>query len=243
MARPNRQTRVYPRVCGGTWPSLKRGRTLPGLSPRVRGNRRRFLRRGEKRRSIPACAGEPRRRWSTCRRGRVYPRVCGGTVCRASRRASIWGLSPRVRGNPMIGREKCHWHRSIPACAGEPPERDSESTRIGVYPRVCGGTPGTDERNRPPWGLSPRVRGNRGGAPRRPGGAGSIPACAGEPVASPNRNAGDGVYPRVCGGTSGSRFIWRLTAGLSPRVRGNLEVDMTVSAPTRSIPACAGEPL
>ena len=32
--------KVYPRVCGGTSAGVKRGRGMPGLSPRVRGNRR-----------------------------------------------------------------------------------------------------------------------------------------------------------------------------------------------------------
>ena len=60
MARPTHsQTKVYPRVCGGTLgvrPSLE---PMPGLSPRVRGN---LALRAEGRirgRSIPACAGEP----------------------------------------------------------------------------------------------------------------------------------------------------------------------------------------
>ena len=49
-------------------------------------------------RSIPACAGEPRRHARLHGRGRVYPRVCGGTASQAA-----------VPGHPR---------RSIPACAG-----------------------------------------------------------------------------------------------------------------------------
>ena len=36
--------------------------------------------------------------------GRVYPRVCGGTVHPAGRQALVLGLSPRVRGNRGNGR-------------------------------------------------------------------------------------------------------------------------------------------
>ena len=52
--------RVYPRVCGGT--GHRPGWSTPsrGLSPRVRGNRRRSGRRQGDGGSIPACAGEPR---------------------------------------------------------------------------------------------------------------------------------------------------------------------------------------
>ena len=52
-------------------------------------------------------------------------------------------------------------------------------------------------------GLSPRVRGN----PDKPAAAavkpGSIPACAGEPVAGVKTRSPTRVYPRVCGGTPG----------------------------------------
>ena len=50
---------VYPRVCGGTLRFALKPAPMRGLSPRVRGNPvRRPLLAGRKR-SIPACAGEP----------------------------------------------------------------------------------------------------------------------------------------------------------------------------------------
>ena len=73
-------TRVYPRVCGGTYTHMRKNKQWIGLSPRVRGNRR-FVRTGRcSRRSIPACAGEPRHQARSRRVEEVYPRVCGGTV-------------------------------------------------------------------------------------------------------------------------------------------------------------------
>ena len=70
---------VYPRVCGGTIATRTAARCASGLSPRVRGNPPNLAMRHAHQGSIPACAGEPRRRG--CRRPspRVYPRVCGGT--------------------------------------------------------------------------------------------------------------------------------------------------------------------
>ena len=50
---------VYPRVCGGTPRPLWQGRSVRGLSPRVRGNRSMSPRGMYRMRSIPACAGEP----------------------------------------------------------------------------------------------------------------------------------------------------------------------------------------
>ena len=50
------------------------------------------------------------------------------------------------------------------------------------------------------------------------------------------------VYPRVCGGTSGTGPHRRWTQGLSPRVRGNRGPDDGSHQENGSIPACAGEP-
>ena len=90
---------VYPRVCGGTSAALVLPRSVPGLSPRVRGNpsgRRSWLRPDG---SIPACAGEPPAKEKKYACASVYPRVCGGTPRPKTRRYRICGLSPRVRGN------------------------------------------------------------------------------------------------------------------------------------------------
>ena len=90
-----------------------------------------------------------------------------------------------------------------------------------VYPRVCGGTLNRSARYRRPYGLSPRVRGNRGRACASNGNPGSIPACAGEPTEHLIYNAATTVYPRVCGGTGALLDLLSAVAGLSPRVRGN----------------------
>ena len=52
-------SKVYPRVCGGTGCLRRMCRDVRGLSPRVRGNRRRYRAPGRPQGSIPACAGEP----------------------------------------------------------------------------------------------------------------------------------------------------------------------------------------
>ena len=70
----------------------------------------------------------------------------------------------------------------------------------------------------------------------------SIPACAGEPSATPARTTNARVYPRVCGGTGWEVLPPLLTQGLSPRVRGNRGRTMRSFLAVGSIPACAGEP-
>ena len=152
---------VYPRVCGGTPSSISNPRRRRGLSPRVRGNRRRSPGRLASVRSIPACAGEPFLPDRTCRRIAVYPRVCGGTLLGHPLLVMVVGLSPRVRGNHRPSANLADLDRSIPACAGEPSPAVAFTIPLRVYPRVCGGTTGTSPAAPFNAGLSPRVRGNQ----------------------------------------------------------------------------------
>ena len=200
-----RRSRVYPRVCGGTFRSARRppprlvyprvcGGTFMrdverdyavGLSPRVRGNPMGSPPRPPCGRSIPACAGEPLEWRRHVFALRVYPRVCGGTSGAYSRDLIGVGLSPRVRGNlhhDVLLRAE---GRSIPACAGEPRAPVRRTCANRVYPRVCGGTGSLMSRWRIVYGLSPRVRGNPFYRIRGDDGVRSIPACAGEPNLRP----------------------------------------------------------
>ena len=111
-----------------------------------------------------------------------------------------------------------------------------------VYPRVCGGTPRPRACGCLVRGLSPRVRGNRRVGGSAAGKAGSIPACAGEPMPAVVARAATRVYPRVCGGTIRTAATTARTAGLSPRVRGNPQDGGGQGGRGGSIPACAGEP-
>ena len=234
---------VYPRVCGGT---VTHGIITPdgeGLSPRVRGNHRDGTDVTECIGSIPACAGEPGANMASTSASKVYPRVCGGTShCGGFQRYED-GLSPRVRGN--LGKDCCMpgMARSIPACAGEPGIKRRNPCVIMVYPRVCGGTGGAIKMRETVRGLSPRVRGNPGVPNRQSEHLRSIPACAGEPVHGDDQPRIDEVYPRVCGGTAGLLRCAGRCLGLSPRVRGNPAIAVLAGGRSRSIPACAGEPL
>ena len=233
---------VYPRVCGGTTTSWTSTTCGTGLSPRVRGNLLAISQRADWRRSIPACAGEPAVAVAPPPPLKVYPRVCGGTPRPSSRITRPAGLSPRVRGNPPLRSRSVLLDRSIPACAGEPSSACGASLPTRVYPRVCGGTGCYRKIRRRGLGLSPRVRGNPEALRLELVIPGSIPACAGEPHDTRPGRQPQKVYPRVCGGTCGDPGHRRLNAGLSPRVRGNLDSAAPEDVWDRSIPACAGEP-
>ena len=215
---------VYPRVCGGTRQRILPMRPHLGLSPRVRGNLTGLIALAGSFRSIPACAGEPRRAGRPPTPAEVYPRVCGGTCVGSAGVQQVAGLSPRVRGNRCPSKRGTFCRRSIPACAGEPVNVVDVVVLFGVYPRVCGGTYDAQADQVRYWGLSPRVRGNlnkgkrgkqrisvpglsprvRGNRldrDRQCGRRRSIPACAGEPVTIAVVPIQHEVYPRVCGGT------------------------------------------
>ena len=169
--------------------------------------------------------------------------MCGGTFVLPAAKQIIYGLSPRVRGNPKSTSRTSRTGGSIPACAGEPPIRTCYVIANGVYPRVCGGTPGLSREEIADTGLSPRVRGNHVYVLRHDDRTGSIPACAGEPVICLVALPALEVYPRVCGGTVLSKLSSWMINGLSPRVRGNPVRSSWRRTYKWSIPACAGEPL
>ena len=92
-------------------------------------------------------------------------------------------------------------------------------------------------------GLSPRVRGSPADQDCAFVSIGSIPACAGEPRGPRLRHSWRKVYPRVCGG-AGDMARWQvISKGLSPRVRGSRARPWRRPSGSRSIPACAGEPV
>ena len=152
------------------------------------------------------------------------------------------GLSPRVRGNRCRGSRARHPRGPIPACAGEPRGMPDATGHRPAYPRVCGGTASRNVSKAADHGLSPRVRGNRLMRWNTDDATRPIPACAGEPSNGGGMGRPWGAYPRVCGGTQARRSFCGPVRGLSPRVRGNLAVEVSLGVRYGPIPACAGEP-
>ena len=93
---------VYPRVCGGSELHLCADENGDGLSPRVRGKRRSVVLGQKLRGSIPACAGEAVPVLGNDADATVYPRVCGGSQQLFGQFRPFRGLSPRVRGKPLL---------------------------------------------------------------------------------------------------------------------------------------------
>ena len=147
--------------------------------------------------------------------------VCGGADVLVRAGLQHEGLSPRVRGSPRHQAWTDGQEGSIPACAGEPISAISRAARRRVYPRVCGGAFIAELLAGRERGLSPRVRGSHDPSRHGGDGAGSIPACAGEPLSLSLWTDRGRVYPRVCGGATNPRPSRWKAMGLSPRVRGS----------------------
>ena len=208
----------------------------------MRGNPVGTLHRAVSKRSIPAYAGEPRNGLRLAETQWVYPRVCGGTSFTPVIRAKCWGLSPRMRGNHGNDRADGGLRRSIPAYAGEPEQDNRQRAAARVYPRVCGGTSQSPCIAAAHCGLSPRMRGNPAQALPDESAMWSIPAYAGEPITLAGSLNHRAVYPRVCGGTRMMGQRRERVPGLSPRMRGNPQLEAGSRRMAGSIPAYAGEP-
>ena len=217
-------------------------RSVQGLSPPTRGNQ---LARGmivNRIGSIPAHAGEPLHPALPQDGAKVYPRPRGGTSAVRSFSTSSGGLSPPTRGN-RDGREPSERiSRSIPAHAGEPGETALWALCGRVYPRPRGGTAVICQPALRIEGLSPPTRGNHLTTREVCAYHWSIPAHAGEPATDGENLTMTMVYPRPRGGTDSSTDSSQSGSGLSPPTRGNLDPSEQPPAPTRSIPAHAGEP-
>ena len=107
---------------------------------------------------------------------------------------------------------------------------------------MCGESYKAQRDPKPPAGPSPRVRGIRLNAGEGVGGGGSIPACAGNPVAVCLLHLHGEVHPRVCGESPNRPQSAVCGRGPSPRVRGIQAPGKRPTVKQGSIPACAGNP-
>ncbi len=112
--------RVYPRVYGATPPPSPLARSLPGLSPCVRGYRHLKLPESAFPGSIPVCTGLPSSTGGLWPGSWVYPRVYGATWAARHSEDGSQGLSPCVRGYLHARARGRVGGGSIPVCTGLP---------------------------------------------------------------------------------------------------------------------------
>ena len=156
-----RRRAVHPRACGESQAEAVARQARRGPSPRVRGIHLAAARRPDDRGSIPARAGNPRRRGIGVDPTRVHPRACGESAPKSLVPPRYAGPSPRVRGIRRSSRPAPKSLGSIPARAGNPEERQGSRGPGGVHPRACGESGPAKRTGCLKRGPSPRVRGIR----------------------------------------------------------------------------------
>ena len=234
-------TLVHPRACGGNCAPAFPAISQEGPSPRLRGKRRQPEATADRRRSIPAPAGETMPSARRPPSPRVHPRACGGNNLPSVGGDLLGGPSPRLRGKRPAGRFGAPARRSIPAPAGETPAGPPWPPASGVHPRACGGNDSRRTCRIIARGPSPRLRGKPSERNRKRFLARSIPAPAGETRASRVPNPKARVHPRACGGNATRQAPKIVGQGPSPRLRGKLRAAHGVRSASGSIPAPAGE--
>ena len=150
---------VYPRWRGEHWQNKHRGTRGAGLSPLARGTLDQAVLFFQRRRFIPAGAGNTQKQNTETAVPAVYPRWRGEhdeiTLTTEQKR----GLSPLARGTPPVAQQQRGNQRFIPAGAGNTHGGHSPPKKIPVYPRWRG------EHFSPAFtdgafaGLSPLARG------------------------------------------------------------------------------------
>ena len=171
----------------------------------------------------------------------VHPRECGGNKMLDRLVGTLTGPSPRVRGKRRNSGPVRRSRGSVPASAGETVTTSDDWKIVRVHPRECGGNRSRHLERDSLRGPSPRVRGKPLGVGHLFLGHGSIPASAGETASVRGSAHNERVHPRECGGNKVAEGAVVGVLGPSPRVRGKHLAEVEITAPSRSIPASAGE--
>ena len=129
---------VHPRVCGERAFTNAILADVDGSSPRVRGTDWWHDVHVQRRRFIPACAGNGSSWLRVIVSSSVHPRVCGERANSTPMKSEMVGSSPRVRGTGPGATPAASRRRFIPACAGNGGNRRLTARTSTVHPRVCG---------------------------------------------------------------------------------------------------------
>jgi len=130
--------------------------------------------------------------------------------------------------------------RTIPAWAGEPLKVFASGMTFRDYPRVGGGTHSILLQSIHLLGLSPRGRGNHRRITKSLEDSGTIPAWAGEPRWTGLQRLLPRDYPRVGGGTNGTRRSTARNRGTIPAWAGEPGISRELRRMARDYPRVGG---
>ena len=214
------QLQDHPRGCGEHNTKQAGLPVCGGSSPRMRGTQHHGRRSAQKRRIIPADAGNTKANTADVYSKKDHPRGCGEHVVNHALFECRPGSSPRMRGTRLPSLAIRFLVRIIPADAGNTLLRNLRLSGKTDHPRGCGEHPRLSPWVYPSGGSSPRMRGTRTPPSAPCGFSGIIPADAGNTRQVGQTFARYGDHPRGCG-----EHVWRdvfvaRVMGSSPRMRG-----------------------
>ncbi len=231
----------HPRACGANLSTSSNSNSSAGSSPRVRGKRPRARDRVDRRRIIPARAGQTQDQQGTMTDSPDHPRACGANPDFRAAAERETGSSPRVRGKRSRSTRHCRCSWIIPARAGQTQETSGKNTGDADHPRACGANESSLSRLSSTSGSSPRVRGKQLYETAKSQKRRIIPARAGQTGSSRPPWSAPSDHPRACGANKGSQDGFAQLFGSSPRVRGKRTAKTGQHATKRIIPARAGQ--
>ena len=170
-----------------------------------------------------------------------HPRACGANEVLEPCVARKYGSSPRMRGKLGKSINIIRGDRIIPAHAGQTPASASRRRPSPDHPRACGANHISIRKPKTGGGSSPRMRGKPHVVDDLDRGVRIIPAHAGQTQRCFKTSKHGSDHPRACGANSISRWVWVITFGSSPRMRGKLLGEFAHRIQRRIIPAHAGQ--
>ena len=197
--------------------------------------------RSQRRRIIPAHAGQTYVTSDGNNNGPDHPRACGANSLPMTFIIDRNGSSPRMRGKLGHVHDRAGEARIIPAHAGQTFRRSASCTRWPDHPRACGANACATSSDISRSGSSPRMRGKLELRKQPDGRVRIIPAHAGQTPTSPSEAPATSDHPRACGANPLSLSHRAVTPGSSPRMRGKLAGHAIIHGGCRIIPAHAGQ--
>ena len=189
----------HPRVCGEHAERSATPWDTPGSSPRMRGTLPTSFSAVFGGGIIPAYAGNTGIKHIEADALRDHPRVCGEHRTIEETLSNRTGSSPRMRGTHEKTDVAIRKPGIIPAYAGNTYLQYIQVANPRDHPRVCGEHPSQTPETLLNVGSSPRMRGTQAAGVSDSGGAGIIPAYAGNTSPTITMRLCRRDHPRVCG--------------------------------------------
>ena len=231
---------VHPRIRGERSMKAEVPQNTLGSSPHTRGTRLMRIVLWASSRFIPAYAGNASAISRLARSDSVHPRIRGERLAQSGDPDYKFGSSPHTRGTHARSHRYALPLRFIPAYAGNAWVRYIWTRTRPVHPRIRGERMSRAMQDASGSGSSPHTRGTPTSSNLVQHYSRFIPAYAGNARPAYNVPGSIAVHPRIRGERMPLGRLMVGGFGSSPHTRGTPPVQPKYFAPTRFIPAYAG---